>query len=250
MPVSRSLLAAGLGCSAFRRLSARQQRRAPYASMDAAGIFPRPRGRRLDDSTLIVRRKDRLAVFALLVAVGMTLGFVGDLFMAGVIPSPNRFIGGIAGFGLGHVAYIAAGLTLGHALGRCRRPTRLIAWLAWLLVGALGWYFVVYRGQRTTALHWATLPYALLLASTAGVATGLALSSARVHPLRRRRGALPLQRPAHRRPLFAVRFSPRARHGRGQPGRPHLVDLRSRADAHRLHPSPLRSLLGSDLIDE
>jgi hypothetical protein len=115
-----------------------------------------------------------LGSFALLIAVGMTLGFVGDLFMARVIPIPNRFFGGIAGFALGHVAYIAAGIGLANALN-VPAMTRLGAWLAWLLIGALAWWAIVYRGQQRTALHWATLPYSLLLASTAGVATGLAL---------------------------------------------------------------------------
>ena len=49
------------------------------------------------------------------------------------------------------------------------------ALLAWLIFGAAGWYFVVFRAQKPTALHWAALPYALLLAATAGLATGLAL---------------------------------------------------------------------------
>jgi hypothetical protein len=115
-----------------------------------------------------------LGRFALLIAIGMTLGFVGDLFMARVIPLPNRFFGGIAGFALGHVAYIAAGLGLGNALN-VDPMLRLAAWLAWLLIGALAWWAIVYRDQQRTALHWATLPYSLLLASTTGVATGLAL---------------------------------------------------------------------------
>jgi hypothetical protein len=54
---------------------------------------------------------------------------------------------------------------------------RFGAWLAWLLVGLLGWYLVVFAGHEHTALHWAALPYALLLASTAGFATGLALQA-------------------------------------------------------------------------
>lgn len=124
-------------------------------------------------SSILIAPEGPAARFALLIAVGMTFGFVGDLFMAKVIPLPNRFLGGIAGFALGHVAYIAAGLGLGDAIA-LDPTTRLVAWLAWLIVGALGWYYIVYRNQRKTALHWATLPYALLLASTVGVATGLA----------------------------------------------------------------------------
>jgi hypothetical protein len=45
----------------------------------------------------------------------------------------------------------------------------------WWAIGFVGWYFAVFRGQEATALHWAALPYALLLASTAGMATSLAV---------------------------------------------------------------------------
>ena len=49
-------------------------------------------------------------------------------------------------------------------------------WTLWLVVGVIGWYLAVFRGQeKRSALHWMALPYALLLASTAGVVTGLAV---------------------------------------------------------------------------
>ncbi len=117
--------------------------------------------------------------FALLMALGMTLGSVGDLFMAGLLLKHGSVLAGMATFGLGHVCYIAASLWIGaqmHRYGPVYDPIRIGAWLAWLLIGLLGWYLVVYRGQRATVLHWVALPYALLLASTAGVATGLALA--------------------------------------------------------------------------
>lgn len=49
-----------------------------------------------------------VTTFARLIALGMTFGFVGDLFMAGLLPAPNRVLGGIAAFGVGHIAYISA----------------------------------------------------------------------------------------------------------------------------------------------
>ena len=128
--------------------------------------------------------RDRAAnSFALLIATGMTLGFVGDLFMARLLPIPQYILGGIGAFGLGHIVYIAALLRLGNQAGWAAAGPRWLAWIAWLLVGLIGWYFVVYRGRRPTALHWAALPYALLLASTAGFATGLALQSPTFVPL-------------------------------------------------------------------
>ena len=90
---------------------------------------------------------------------------------------------GHGAFGLGHVAYIAAILGYGSAHGLDAAGPRFGAWLAWLLIGAVAWYFVVFRGQKPTALHWAALPYSLLLASTAGFATGLALQDPAFVPL-------------------------------------------------------------------
>ncbi|HEX2906000.1 MAG TPA: lysoplasmalogenase [Phototrophicaceae bacterium] len=110
----------------------------------------------------------------LLVAVGMTLGFIGDLFMARVIPMQNNVLGGIAAFGLGHVIYILAFWQVGAGAAFASRWPTLIIW--WLVAG-VAWYVVVFRGQKPTPLHYAVLPYALLLSSTAGVATILALTA-------------------------------------------------------------------------
>ncbi|MEW5988524.1 MAG: lysoplasmalogenase [Chloroflexota bacterium] len=125
-----------------------------------------------------------LAKTEFLVAVGMSLGLLGDLFMAELLRLGNRVMSGIGAFGLGHVVYIVAFLGLAGA----EAPTtnvgsRWLAWAAWLLFGVVGWYFVVFRGQPATTLHYAALPYALLLASTAGVATGLALLQPAYIPL-------------------------------------------------------------------
>ena len=123
--------------------------------------------------------------FALLIAIGMTFGFMGDLFMAGLIPvgDKNQVLGGISAFGLGHIAYIGGLLTYAERIGLTDSSARWGAWLFWLLVGGVLWYGVVYRGREHTVLHLAALPYALLLASTAGFATGLALQSALFIPL-------------------------------------------------------------------
>ena len=122
-------------------------------------------------------RDGEVAAVALLLAIGITLGFVGDVFMARVLPIGEPVLGGMGAFGLGHGAYIGGLLLLGRQSVFASAGPRWAAWLAWLLVGALGWYAVVWRGHRHSALHVAALPYALLLASTAGVATGLAILS-------------------------------------------------------------------------
>jgi hypothetical protein len=128
-------------------------------------------------------RETSVAGYALLIAVGMTLGFLGDLFLAPVFPIAQPVFAGIAAFGLGHVTYLAALVGFATAHGLNAPAPRWGALAIWLLIGAAGWYLVVFRGQKASALHWAALPYALLLASLAGVATGLALQSALFVPL-------------------------------------------------------------------
>lgn len=134
-------------------------------------------------SGFFFNRNNAIESFALLIAVGMTLGFIGDLFMAELIPVGNHVMGGIGAFGLGHIAYIIAFLAFGDRNGLNDPGARWGAWIVWLLIGVIGWYIVVYRGQKATPLHYAALPYALLLASTAGFATGLALQNSLFIPL-------------------------------------------------------------------
>ncbi len=128
-------------------------------------------------SWALFSREGGAAGYAAGLAAGMTFGYVGDLLMARLLPLRAYVLAGMAAFGLGHVAYITAGLRLGTSHGLDAVGPRFIAWAAWLLIGVAGWYLAVARRQKCTALHWAALPYALLLASTAGVATGLALQA-------------------------------------------------------------------------
>lgn len=115
-----------------------------------------------------------IATFALLIALGMSAGFVGDLLLADLFPlGEMSVLAGMAAFGIGHVLYIVGLLDLGrtHAFD----ATRWLALLVWLLVAAVIWYVLVFRGQQHTAPHYAALPYGLLLASTTGLASGLVL---------------------------------------------------------------------------
>lgn len=126
--------------------------------------------------------------YALLVAIGMTFGFLGDLALAGFLPGGRNVIAGIAFFGIGHVFYITAMLRFATAAGLTAPGARWGALALWLLVGLVGWYLIVYRGALSAGIelsivHWIALPYALLLASTAGLATGLALQDSRFIPL-------------------------------------------------------------------
>ena len=129
------------------------------------------------------RRDAGAASYATLIAIGITLGFIADLIMARLLRLSPRVLWGMVVFGLGHIAYIAAILGYGNAHGLGAPGARFGAWLAWLVIGAVAWYFVMLRGQSPTVLHWASLPYALLLASTVGFATGLALQAPAFLPL-------------------------------------------------------------------
>lgn len=134
-------------------------------------------------SWVIFMRETPAATYALLVAVGMSFGFLGDLFMAGLLPLKDYVLGGIGSFGIGHIFYIITFVGFGGQQGLDEPGARWGALALWLLVGLLGWYIVVFRGQRATLLHYAALPYALLLASTAGFAIGLALQAGGFAPL-------------------------------------------------------------------
>ena len=121
----------------------------------------------------------------LLMALGMSLGLVGDLFMAGlIVRGDSKVFGGIGAFGLGHVAYIAALWTVGEALGLTATGPRWGALIAAWTVGVVAWFLILWRPAREHGtLHWVALVYALLLASTLGIATGLALQMASFWPV-------------------------------------------------------------------
>lgn len=108
-----------------------------------------------------------LGVYAGLMALGMSAGFLGDLFMAGALPAPNRVLAGMGAFGLGHILYIGAMLWFAGP----------VWWTIalWLGVDLLLLYLLLVRGRQPDGLTWAALGYSLLLASTAGVGLGLAV---------------------------------------------------------------------------
>lgn len=116
--------------------------------------------------------------FATRIAVGMSIGAVSDVLMKVSVPA------GMAGFSLGHIAYISGILGLSDALGGSTPLRRYGAWAGWIGLGLLGWALVVHAGPKSgRPLSWAALGYCALLASTAGVATGLTLQRPRYAPL-------------------------------------------------------------------
>jgi hypothetical protein len=164
-----------------------------FGRVNAAGTGRMPLWTRLASSVVLavaawsgylVSRGTTTSLFALLIAIGMTLGLVGDLFMARLLAVAQYLLLGMGAFGLGHAAYIAAGLVYGNQHGLAEAGTRYGVWAIWLVVGLIGWYLAVFRGQpKHSALQWIALPYALLLASTAAVATGLAIQAPALWPM-------------------------------------------------------------------
>ncbi len=119
----------------------------------------------------------------LLLAIGMSLGALGDMFMARLLPVADRVPWGMGAFGLGHVAYVSSLLVYAGEMGLTVSGPLAIGGIAWLLMGAAAWYALVWRGGRRSALVGAALAYALLLASTPGVATVLALQLGVLSPV-------------------------------------------------------------------
>jgi hypothetical protein len=130
-----------------------------------------------------VARPGAAGSFSLWIALGVTLGFLGDLCMAGLLPVSQPILGAIAAFGLGHVAYLTALVWFGNQQQLTAPGPRWGALAAWLTVGVAGWLVIVQPSSQPAALRWAALPYTLLLASVAGLATGLAWQAPALGPL-------------------------------------------------------------------
>ncbi len=166
-----------------------------FGKLNADGTHRIPRPARMASSfTLVVAAWSWFAFadvfpkpYSLLLAIGMTLGFIGDLFMAKLIPFKDYVLGGIGSFGLGHIAYIIAFISFGNERNLFHYPLDVkIRWnalIVWWIIGLVSWYFVVFRGQKHTILHYAALPYGLILATTVGLATGIAFEIPQLTPL-------------------------------------------------------------------
>jgi hypothetical protein len=153
-----------------------------------------PRWARLASSLLLVIAAWTWRAFAsdawhqtytTLIALGVTAGFIGDLFMADVLArSKSKSVaGGIGGFALGHLFYISAILLTARTLHLTHAAIIGGSLMFFWLFAFWGWRKIVMRGGAPTPLHWAALPYSLLLAATAGLALGLSLQQCDFWPL-------------------------------------------------------------------
>ncbi len=127
--------------------------------------------------------RSKVAPYACMIAFGMTFGFIGDLFMAGRLPYGDSVMNGMTSFGVGHAAYLWAMNFIGSLAGLRRPAVQAGACLVWWLVGLVAWYLIVYPNAQPAALGWAALGYVILLATTAGLSSGLALRERAFWPL-------------------------------------------------------------------
>jgi YhhN family len=127
------------------------------------------------------------ADFARWIALGMTLGCIGDLFNANLlqfIPLSDPTLGAIVTFGLGHLCYITA-IVVQLVGWKSPNATSGTFWsiAGWQLIGLMSWYWIVFNSLRNKVLIWPALPYTLLLAGTAGAATALSIKQKQLWPL-------------------------------------------------------------------
>lgn len=130
----------------------------------------------------ITKVTQNLRPIAILVALGMFLGFLGDLAMAELIGKglfPNAAIGGMLFFGLGHLCYISASQVTRRKLQLPANAKWWLAIAAWQVIGFFNWYVVVARSEKHPALHYPAFAYGALLAATAGITSALALLNRR-----------------------------------------------------------------------
>jgi uncharacterized membrane protein YhhN len=96
-----------------------------------------------------------------------------------VIPLPKRMISGIVVFSIGHLCYIAAFSQTASVLGLNDPLSGSLIWVAFAVVAALLWFFLIYNPAKSRVLNIGSLFYGWLIAIMAGTATALALSDPR-----------------------------------------------------------------------
>jgi hypothetical protein len=112
--------------------------------------------------------------YALWVACGMSLSFVADLIMAEMIRLPNRVLGGMAVFGLAHLAYLAGMAGLNRALALGALAPMLLWGGAFLAAAVIFWRLAVDTPAAPRPLRAGALGYLVLLAAMTGAAWGIA----------------------------------------------------------------------------
>ncbi len=117
-------------------------------------------------------------IYSCLILVGMTLSFVGDLFMARVIQVPNRLLAGMIAFGLGHLIYAAAFVQM---LRHLRQPLggALVSLLISGTFVTACWHTQVRKPRGSRVLNVGSLVYSWLIGSMVALTFYLAILDAR-----------------------------------------------------------------------
>jgi uncharacterized membrane protein YhhN len=129
----------------------------------------------------LARRKSPTGRFVLGIAVGMGFGCLADAY--GVVPKSWRIAESLtvimALFALGHVFYIVACWELAGRLCLRRRGVWLASLGLWTLIGVGLWGAIASWAPNVGVYRWPSLGYSLLLSSTAGAMTSLAVQHRR-----------------------------------------------------------------------
>jgi hypothetical protein len=115
------------------------------------------------------------AAYARLAAWGMTASFVGDLLMARVIPFPNRLIGGMLAFAVGHALYVAAYVDAAGAAGVSLAGSGLwVGLIAYEAFTLLLWAQAIRNPEKPAVVNGGALAYGLWIGVMAACALALA----------------------------------------------------------------------------
>lgn len=167
------------GGFAFGRLDPQRERRMPaWTRMASSGCLV-VCAWTLAGSTI----DSPLAFYSILIATGMTLGFLGDLFLAGWLRILPPIVGGMVAFGLGHASYVLALWWLTAQKGFLEPLPAAASYSIWGVICLCCWYIVLLRQRSLSPMRLAALLYGMLLAGLAGTATLLVLGNRAFIPL-------------------------------------------------------------------
>ncbi|NTV63389.1 MAG: hypothetical protein HGA65_07605 [Oscillochloris sp.] len=124
-----------------------------------------------------------LAAFSLCIALGMSISFVADLIMAGMIRLPNQILGGMLTFAIAHLTYICAIVLLSQALGHIPAIAMFSCAASFVLACAIYWRVAVDTPTAPPPLRWGSLGYLIFLALMTGIAWGITLTWPALWPL-------------------------------------------------------------------
>ena len=118
-----------------------------------------------------------LSGFATFIFLGMTLSFIGDVLMAGIVPLPGHVFFGMGAFGAAHALYISGYLGLGAVLGLQSSAARVSAAGGLSLLGVPLWWALVRSPRQRLRVNCASLSYALVLSVMVGAASDIPMPS-------------------------------------------------------------------------